>query len=129
MKKLIFIGIVAALASCNSNPGTDAKTDSKGDSATVATADVSYPYPIIYSSKFTTGDSKHIQAVLDIWKAWDNGNLSAVKDHFADSVEMYFWDGSSLHASRDSVIAATQKVRNNFSAVSSSVDAVTALKS
>jgi hypothetical protein len=42
---------------------------------------------------------------------------------------MHFSDGSVMHSVRDSVIAAAQGYRNSFSAVSSSIDAVTSMKS
>jgi hypothetical protein len=42
---------------------------------------------------------------------------------------MYFWDGSRMHASRDSVIAAAQSMRNGYASVTSRIDAFTPLKS
>ena len=132
MRKLIFTATIVAIVSCNpgSSSSTQATTD---DSTTTASSevqqDVTYAYPVIYSSKFTTGDPKNSQAVLNIWKAFDKGDLASAKDYFADSVEMHFSDGSVMHSVRDSVIAAAQGYRNTFSAVSSSIDAVIATKS
>ena len=128
----MFTATIVAIVSCNpgSSSSTQATTD---DSTTTASSevqqDVTYAYPVIYSSKFTTGDPKNSQAVLNIWKAFDNGDLASVKDYFADSVEMHLSDGSMMHSVRDSVIAAAQSYRNGFSAVSSSIDAVMATKS
>ncbi|HEX5150713.1 MAG TPA: nuclear transport factor 2 family protein [Parafilimonas sp.] len=130
MRKLIFTATIAAIVSCNSTPSsnTQAATDNSTTSPAVE-QDVAYAYPINYSSKFTTGDPKNSQAVLNIWKAFDNGDLASAKDYFADSVEMHFSDGSMIHSVRDSVIAEAQSYRNTLSAVSSSIDAVTAIKS
>jgi len=130
MRKLIFTGMIAAIVSCNSTPSSNTQTTA-GDSATSPEMqeDVTYAYPVGYSSKFTTGDPKNSQAVLNIWKAFDKGDLASAKDYFADSVEMHFSDGSVMHSGRDSVIAAAQGYRNTFSAVSSSIDAVIATKS
>jgi uncharacterized protein (DUF2147 family) len=134
MKKILILASLAAFASCNSS-NEKAKVESMGtgsDSSAVTSTtmgDINSPYTIGYSSKFTMGDSKNAEAILTLWKDWDNGNLSAHKDMFADSVELHFADGSMLKASRDSVIAAGQSVRNTFASAVSSVDAVTALKS
>ncbi len=48
------------------------------------------PYPIGYSSDFEKDDPKNAETLLALWKAWDNGDLAAAKDMFADSVELYF---------------------------------------
>jgi len=74
-------------------------------------------------------DPKYGQTILTLWKDWDNGDLSAHKDMFADSVEMHFADGSMMHSVRDSVIVAAQTFRNMFTSAVSSVFTVTSLKS
>ena len=132
MRKLMFTATIVAIVSCNpgSSSSTQATTD---DSTTTASSevqqDVTYAYPVIYSSKFTTGDPKNSQAVLNIWKAFDNGDLASAKDYFADSVEMHLSDGSMMHSVRDSVIVAAQTFRNMFTSAVSSVFTVTSLKS
>ncbi len=131
MKKILVLFSVATLAACNSNE--PAKVDSmKSTSDTTSTpimADINSPYPVGYSSKFMMGDPKNAETILTLWKDWDNGNLSAHKDMFADSVELHFSDGSMMHSVRDSVIAAAQSFRNTIANSVSSVDAITALKS
>jgi ketosteroid isomerase-like protein len=74
-------------------------------------------------------DPKNAESLLTLWKDWDNGDLSVHKDLFADSMSMTFADGSMMHASRDSALAAAQKMRNNFASAVSSVDAIMAVKS
>jgi hypothetical protein len=132
MKKFIVLSAVVILAACNSNEST--KTDATtADSVKTATAEtmpaIKSPYPIGYSSDFEKDDPKNAESLLTLWKDWDNGDLSAHKDMFADSVEMYFSDGSSMHSTKDSVIAGAQKYRNTFAKAVSSVDAVMASKS
>lgn len=129
MKMLIFTGMIALIISCNSNTGANTETTTAGDSTKTMMEDITYPYPIDYSSKFEMGDPKNTQAILNLWKAFDNGDVSAAKDIFADSVEMHFADGSSMHSVRDSVIAGAQTYRNSFSKVSSSISAAIAVKS
>ena len=132
MRKILFVASVTVLAACTSNE--PAKTDSmtSGADSTVQTAPaqtINSPYAINYSSNFVMGNTKNAEAVLTLWKDWDNGDLSAHKDIFADSVEMRFSDGSVIHASRDSVIAAAQNFRSTFSSAVSSVDAILPAKS
>jgi len=128
MKKLLIAGAIAALTACNSND--TAKVESmKSPSDSASQQNVIYPYEIGYSSKFEIGDSKNALAIANLWKDWDNGTLSNSRNSFADTVEMHFWDGTEMKGPKDTVIAAGQKSRDNFSAVVSRVDAITALRS
>lgn len=125
MKKILVFISLAVLAACNSND--DSKSDAMEpgkDSTMPAMAPINSPYAIGYSSDFEMGDAKNAETLLAIWKDWDNGDLAAHKDMFADSVEMYFSDGSSMHSVRDSVLASAQNFRNTFASAVSSVDAV-----
>lgn len=128
MKKLLFVTAIAAItvAACNSNT-EEAKTPSATE--VKPTADVTYPYDIGYSSKFEMADPKHSQTILQLWKDWDNANISNSKESFADSVELHFADGSMIHSVRDSVIAAAQFFRDMFTSAVSQVNAVTSLRS
>ncbi len=130
MKKIFVFACAAIFASCGSN--TSEKTDSmkmEKDSTAAVAQDISSSYPVNYSSKFVMDNPKNAETLLTLWKDWDNGNLSAHKDLFADSVEMNFSDGTSMHTSRDSAIAMAQSARNNFATAVSSVDAIMAVKS
>ncbi|HYJ38303.1 MAG TPA: hypothetical protein VEV87_06785 [Chitinophagaceae bacterium] len=131
MLKIVLIAGISLLAACNSGTKDEvASVAPNADSSAAASAEnITYPYTAMYSSKFTIGDPKHAKLVLDLWKDWDNGDLSKSKDKFADSVYMYFWDGSKLEATRDSVIAVSQKFRDSYVSVTSSIDAFVALKS
>jgi hypothetical protein len=127
MKKMLIVAAVVAMASCNSK--TDSKTESTMGADSTKVADVKYPYEILNSSKFEMADPKYGQMVLELWKDWDNGNLSNHKDYFADSVEMNFADGSSIHSVRDSVTTSAQAYRNSFAKAESRVFSITALRS
>jgi hypothetical protein len=129
MKKILILLSLATFAACNSG-NDNAKVESmKSGSDSTAQENVIYPYEVQYSSKFEIGDAKNAQTILNLWKDWDNGTLANSSNSFADSVEMHFWDGEMMKSVKDSIIAAGQKIRDNFSAVTSRVDAVTALKS
>jgi hypothetical protein len=131
MYKLLSFFAVIALAACNSSdaPKVQSATSTDSSSTEKPVEKVTYPYEMDYSSQFEMADPKNAQAILTLWKDWDNGNLSNSKDNFADTVTMHFPDGSMIHASRDSMIAMSQKTRDNFSHVVSQVHAVTSLKS
>lgn len=131
MKRFFVLSAVVMLAACNSNESAnkEAMSDSVKPVSETTMAAIKSPYPIGYSSNFEKDDPKNAETLLALWKAWDNGDLSATKDMFADSVELHFSDGSSLHSTRDSVIADAQKFRSTFASAVSSVDAVMASKS
>jgi hypothetical protein len=130
MKKIWVLATIVLFAACNSST-EPAKVDSmkSASDSTTTMRDINSPYPIGYSSKFVMDDPKNAETLLTLWKDWDNGNLSAHKDMFADSVELHFSDGSMMHSSRDSVIAAAQGFRNSFASSVARVDAIMAVKS
>lgn len=130
MKKLLTLAALVILAACNSNSPastTDAAA-SKPDSVSMPKA-IQSPYDISYSSKFVMDDPKNAESLLAIWKSYDNGNLSATKDLFADTVDAQWGDGSTMHASRDSTLAAVQAVRSSFKSAVDRVSAIMAVKS
>lgn len=128
LTKLLPCIALLVFAACNN--GTSPATT--GDSAAATTEsskkEVSYPYPIGYSSQFEFADPEKSKMVLDLWKDFDNNTIDNAKDHFADSLTMIFPD-MEMHASRDSVVASTKSYRNLYSSVTSKVDVVMAVKS
>jgi len=134
MKKVLLFGALVVLAACNSNQPA-ASTDTKAATDTTATiaapvvAEIKSPYPVAYSSKFAMDDPKNAETLLSIWKDWDNGDLSAGKDKFADSLTLNLNDGTVLHGGRDSILNVMQKFRSSFAKAVSNVSAVMAVKS
>ena len=124
---MLIPAFMAFLAACNS-PQREQTAEAKPATDSVL-PEIHSPYKITYSSRFAIDEPKNAETILTLWKDYEEGNLSAHKDLFADSIEMYFADGFTLHASRDSVIAVAQKHRNTFTKVADRVDAVTAVKS
>ncbi len=131
MRKIVLLAGIGLLAACNSGNKEEVASVSPSHDSTANTAaeNITYPYTAAYSSKFAIGEPKHAEAILRLWKDWDNGDLSKSKDVFADTVSLNFWDGSSMHASRDSCVAAAQKFRDTYASVTSRVDAFVPLKS
>ena len=129
MRNILILASFATLAACNSADDTAKVESMKSGSDSTVNENVTYPYDITYSSKFEIGDAKNAQTILNFWKDWDNGNLANGRNSFADTVEMYFSDGEIMKNAKDSILAAGQAFRDNFSAVKSRVDAVVPLKS
>lgn len=133
MKKIFAPVFLAFLAACGSNE--PAKTDTATTAvesnamATVTAPVINSPYPVSYSSQFVSGDPKNAEAVLTLWKDWENGDLSVHKSLFADSVSITFADGSTMSGTRDSITVAAQSFRNTLSSSVPTVDAIMAVKS
>jgi len=132
MKRIFVLSAVVVMAACNSNEPT--KTGSTADSVKPAAevtmpAAIKSPYAIGYSSSFAVDDPKNAETLLALWKDYDNGDLSAAKDMFADTVVFLLSDGTVLHGPKDSVIAVAQKHRDMSAKVVSRVNAIMALKS
>ena len=116
------------LFACNSAPTAPPTEPAKVDSS-AAVKPIRSPYNIGYSSSFTIDDPKNAESVLALWKAYDDGNLSTVKDLIADSMEVYLSNGVQMKSSRDSTIAGIQGSRNTFKSAVDRVSAVMAVKS
>ena len=129
MKRIPAFIILAFFAACNSATDQTEVASVNSDSASVKTPDIAYPYPVNYSSQFSIGDAANTKKILELWKDWDNGDLSVHKDYFADTLHMYFADGTAMHGPRDSIVAAAQAFRSTYKSVESRVDAVVPLKS
>jgi hypothetical protein len=124
MQKTIFAFLIIFLFSCHSEGKKE-----PGNKDTKAELSSTLPYTATYSSKFEMGDAKNAATLLALWKAWDDGNIQAKRDLFADSLSFYSRDGSSMSGKSDSIIAAAQSVRNMYSSVKSTVHAYVPLKS
>jgi hypothetical protein len=122
MRHYIFLLPLAFFCACTS--GENARVESAATTEPSAKATVSYPYEITYSSQFEIGDAEKSKLILDLWKDFDRGDLSGCGNKFADTVSMYMADGEVIHASRDSMLAITQRYRNSLPKVESKVVAV-----
>jgi hypothetical protein len=122
MQKIVVAAILFALVSCNS----EKKEESKTASASETNAAI---YPADYSAKFEMGDAKNSEAVLALWKAWDDGDLMKARKVFADTTKFYFRDGSTMIGQTDTILAQAQVFRSSFATVKSTVHAYFPIKS
>jgi hypothetical protein len=135
MKQLLLAAyIICAFVACTgSGTSTSLKdttsTDTSKMSANVPNTNVTYAYPVAYSSNWSIGDPKLAQTVLEFWKDYDENAFDRHKDAFADSVSMDLSGGTSfLNLPRDSVIAQVKAYRSSLKNAVSSVEVVTTLK-
>jgi hypothetical protein len=128
MKKNLLLVCLSILAGCNSNQPAQTEPE-KPATDSVVVQNINSPYEIQYSSKFAMGNPKYAENVLTLWKDYDNGTLSAHKEFFADTVTALLSDGTNIHTTRDSLIAAVQAHRSSMTTAVDRVDAVMAVKS
>ncbi len=127
MQRILLAAFVLTLVACGSGYKTAGEADEKKPAATVPAN--MYGFAPTYSASFETGDPKHSEMILKLWQDWDKGDLSASKDYFADSLFMYFGDGSSMEGPRDSILSASQQYRDMFSQVKTTLHAIFPVKS
>src|SRR3954452_20626621 len=123
MQKLMLFVVISAVVSCSSG---DSKTMVSDSVSNTKKEQVSYAYPINYSSQFEMGDPEKSKVILDLWKDYDKNALTS--NSFADTVTMLF-PGMEMHGSKDSLLAAAKAMRNSYTSVVSSVDAVISTRS
>lgn len=124
MQKFVIATIAVLLFSCRAEEKKE--TESKEANKEGKT---DLPYEVTYSSKFEIGDSKYAESLLALWKAWDDGDILAKREFFADSMRFYTRDGSVMEGKTDSVMKGAQAFRSMFSSMKSTVHAYMPLKS
>jgi hypothetical protein len=80
-----------------------------------------FPYEARYSEGFELGEKELVKKVQEVWRAYDRGNLSSIKDHLADHLSMSY-PGLELKGTRDSVINSLQKERDQYSNIQTWVE-------
>jgi len=121
-KVLVPFLIILCFAACTSStPSTPAAAGN--DSAAAAT--VTLPYVAVYSSNFVPGKQSDVLTVLNSYKAWETGDMKALKATFADTTSMNFPNGSVVKATADSMTNLAAKYRDSLSKVVLTFDAWT----
>jgi len=117
MQKILIAIFMVTLFSCRSEEKKEA--DSK--TAAAESKATTLPFTATYSSSWEKGEAKNAEAVLALWKAWDDGNLLTSRKMFADSLRIYFKNGSEMDGSTDSVLKSAQMYRGTFATIKTSV--------
>jgi hypothetical protein len=131
MKKFMPIAaMLLFIVACNSNtPETTAEATTVAAAETAAPAKHEYATKPWYSSDFEIGDYKNGDVVVALWKQFDDNNLDAGLNYFADTVSMSFADGFQYTGTRDSLMKIVKGMRSGFSAFRSSIAAIVPLRS
>ena len=88
---------------------------------------ITYPYKANYSSNFKIGNPAQAKMILELWKDWDD-NAFDRHDYMADTVVMFFPDGSMIKG-KDSSLTGAMRYRGSMSSATSKLDAWIPLKS
>ena len=116
MKKMIICFGIVALLSCNSDK--DKKAGPETPAATTATPPADLPYKASYSSSWSTDVSDaDLKTVLQSYKDWADGNLTALGAAFADTVDVEMNSGDHLHKSKDDLMKFWGTYRDSLSSV------------
>jgi hypothetical protein len=84
-------------------------------------------YKPTYSADFKIGKAAYVQQILDLWKDWDDNQFDR-HDYFADTLKMFFPDGTVMKGKQANMDAA-KKERGKYTKVKSIIHAYIPLTS
>ena len=79
--------------------------------------------PSQYSDTWEIGETKNAVSIINLYKAWVEGDIDSFKEKFADSMEVYWATGDINLGPRDSILAVVKGYRNQFSEVKNEIHA------
>jgi hypothetical protein len=127
MKRILFFLFTALLfIACNSatSPAEEPGADTTNVAETPAAPAVALPYTPVYESAWTDDVSDNdLLTVLNSYKHWETGDLTALKSTLADSVQFYSWSGMEYKGSNDGLLKIWTATRDSLSSVKIIVDA------
>lgn len=90
----------------------------KDETPAPETSPVVLPYTATYSSQFNQDISdQDLLAVLNSYKAWENGDMQALRSIMADSLTFYGWDGTIYSGLTEGVTDKWAISRDSLSSV------------
>ena len=132
IKTLPIAALLLFTIACNDNktePATEATAETPATETPAPAPPHEYAVKATYSSSFEIGDPKNGDAIIELWKQFDEYTLDMGMDKFADSVTIWMNDGWKYYGTRDSLMKMMKKLRGEYSAVKSVVVAIVPLKS
>ena len=105
--------------------GSTTSTPAPAGNDSAAAATVTLPYTAAYSSNFVPGKQTDVATVLESYKAWETGDMKALKATFSDTTSMTFPDGTTVKLTADSMATMAGKYRDSLSKVVLTFDAWT----
>jgi hypothetical protein len=112
MEKLLVLYMILVVFACSGNH--QKSRPQKKDTA------VYYPYSPIFS-ELEPGKALQAKMVLEVWRAYETGNVLSSRKNFSDSLQLIFQD-QIFQGRRDSILNLFQKRRAVYTDVQSYVD-------
>ncbi len=115
MKKniIIFLSLSLAILSCNNKE--ESKTDTM---ATTTESSIQLPYEASYSTNFTKDvPDSDLLVTLNSYKAWENGDMNALRATMGDSMTVYGSNGFRFAGLTDSLMKDWALSRDSMSSV------------
>jgi len=119
MKKIIFMSLCLSvvIAACNS------KGDSKTEPVVANESKINLPYEASYTTDFTNNVSdSDLLVVLNSYKAWENGDMNALRATMGDSMYVNGASGFKFAGLTDSLMKEWQLSRDSMSSVKITMD-------
>jgi len=111
MRLILFFFLL--LTACNDTKKAETETTDKPT--------VHFPIAAKQSTEFEIGEQGFTKMILDIWRAYDRGDVMRLRESFAPQLTIMLPD-RYMHGSRDTVLAQFQEKRNNYTTVQTTVD-------
>ena len=122
MKTILFIIIISMIyAACTGNTSQTTSTDSTTATSSSESA-MSMPYKASYSSDMSLGKQADALLVLNSYKAWETGDMTAFANTLSDSVYFNFSDGSKFAGTKDSMVILAKQFRDSLQSVKLDID-------
>jgi len=124
MKKIVFsvftaFSVALIFVAC----GTNSETKVAGSERSTASS-IALPYTANYNSNWTNEVSdSDLLLVLNSYKAWESGDLNALRATMGDSMFVNGANGYKFQGLTDSLMKTWQTIRDSLSSVSISMDA------
>ncbi len=102
---------------CNNEPAPTEATADTAKETPAAAASVTMPYTPMYTTFTDDVSDNDVLTVLNSYKAWETGDMQALKATYADTTSTTTADGVTVRASADSVINFQKPYRDKISSV------------
>lgn len=115
MKRIIFsiFSLATLLIACNNNSETKASGSTSSSSSSIK-----MPYEASYASDFTNAVSdSDLLLVLNTYKYWEAGDLTALRSTMGDSMAVDGADGFKFNGLTDTIMKTWQTYRDSLSSV------------
>ena len=112
MRTAFLTALFALALSCNNK-------EEKPKAAKTKT--VYFPYSSSESNSYQIGDSEHVKTVLEIWRAYDRGNIERLKESFAPNISLSYPE-QYMSGARDSILNLWIGKRKQYTTVQSYIN-------